>query len=89
MIKKKEYIEPAVLIEDFRISNFIAGCGTIVSQINLTSPETDGCLATDQQQSNSIAGLFIDALGCSITAHTGDSNDGYCYFTYTNSIFTS
>ena len=88
-MNRKSYAKPTILVEDFRISNYVAGCGTIVSNINLTDPTTDGCLTSTMQYTNTISGWFIDALGCTTGASSGDGNDGYCYFTYANSIFTS
>ena len=87
-MERKSYTKPAILVEDFRVSNYVAGCGTVVSNVSLTDPST-GCLTVDMQTLYNAFGTFIDALGCTEAAGSGDGNDGYCYFTYANSIFTS
>ena len=88
-MKKKQYIKPALLVENFLLSEAIANCGV---NINAT---TVGCLddAIREEGGDIWPGFtdntFVSELSCIEEGTEGDIFNGICYHTTSDLIFGS
>jgi hypothetical protein len=87
---KRKYTEPVVMMENFKLSDYIAsGCDTQITSVNSTDTST-GCLPQDLQSLNtSPRNYFVETLGCSTVASSDNVSGAHCYYALANSIFTS
>ena len=85
---RKEYEKPAVAVEEYRLTQTIAGCDTI--KVGFKSSD---CVKNDTDLPVTVRDLafegdFIEG-DCVESALQMDGDDGICYHTSANMAFTS
>lgn len=76
VMNRKKYEKPAIVVENFVLSQCIAACAQIVESADINCIKEEGDIVTD-------AGGFVDKFKCDINVESSDSpwNETYCYHT--------